>query len=177
MKFDQAVIPGALQAIKYAERLLQGLTVPPIAQVKLSERPVVGGVPVAINHPTFTLGHLAIYPALMAELLHVPSKVVEVPENYPTLFKIGTPCVDDPEGSVYPALSELAEHFFKGMHYIIGVLPTISEEVLAEPLQDQGRRERFGSVGPFVAYLLTAHPMTHLGQLSAWRRCVGLPAV
>ena len=177
MKLDQAVIPGALQAIKYAERLLQGLTVAPIADVKLSERPVVGGVPVAINHPTFTFGHLAIYPALMAELVRAPSKIVEVPDNYPTLFKIGTPCVDDPEGTIYPPLAELTERFFKGMHYIIGVLPTINDEVLAEELQDAGRKERFGSVGPFIAYLLTAHPMTHLGQLSAWRRCVGLPPV
>jgi hypothetical protein len=36
-------------------------------------------------------------------------------------------------------------------------------------------REMFPTLGAVVAFYLGGHVMNHLGQLSAWRRCLGLP--
>lgn len=170
MNLSESVTPSARQALKYAERLLAGIPLSSSARF-----PSVNGKTIQINHPVFTFGHLSIYPVQMAKLSGIDPSPCDVPEKYFDLFKIGTPCVDDEGGDVYPALSEVTERFFKGMEYFLAKLPEISGDTLSQPLEDAGRRERFGTLGPFVAYILTAHPMTHLGQLSAWRRCVGLP--
>ena len=62
-------------------------------------------------------------------------------------------------------------------------MSAILERVRAAPqdkmemiLENSSRRERFGTHGAFVVYVLLAHPQTHLGQLSVWRRCIGLGA-
>jgi hypothetical protein len=170
MNLSESITPSARQALKYAERLLAGIPHPSSARF-----PIVQGTTITINHPVFTFGHLSIYPVQLARLSDIDPTPCEVPEKYFDLFKIGTPCLDDPSGDVYPNLSEVTEKFFVGMEYFLGKVPTLSDEVLHRPLEDAGRRERFGTLGPFIAYILTAHPMTHLGQLSSWRRCYGLP--
>lgn len=166
------VIPGARTTLGYAERLLKDI--PP----ELSARkPVVNGRTIECNHPVFLLGHLSLYPQLVSELLDFPKDgAVTVPESYPALFQIGSPCLDDPSGTVYPSLAEVSERFFSGMNALLERVPSASQEKMDAILENPGRRERFGTHGAFVVYVLLAHPQTHLGQLSVWRRCVGLPA-
>ena len=47
---------------------------------------------------------------------------------------------------------------------------------LLPPNPTAGRaRELFPTIGAVVAFYLAGHVLNHLGQLSTWRRCIGLP--
>ncbi len=165
------VLPGARAALTYAEKLLVGISTELAAR-----KPLVNGTRIETNHPVFLFGHLSLYPALLAELTELPNDNVTVPEHYPGLFQIGSPCHDDPSGEIYPQLSEVSQRFLDGTRAFLGLLPQIEVPMLAKELENPSRRERFGTVGAFVVYVLLAHPQVHLGQLSVWRRCMGLSA-
>jgi hypothetical protein len=49
-------------------------------------------------------------------------------------------------------------------------------EALARPAPER-MRSRFPTVANVLLGLMTSHFASHLGQLSAWRRAVGLPSV
>jgi len=165
------LLPGARMAIAYAEKLLVG-----IPEELAAQRPVVNGTRIDTNHPVFIFGHLSLYPALLAELTGLPKDGVEVPEQSPGLFQIGSPCHDDPKGEIYPRLSEVSGRFLGGTRAILERLPSLDIQALNKELESPSRRERFGTVGAFALYILLAHPQVHLGQLSVWRRCMGLSA-
>jgi hypothetical protein len=169
MKLMEYVRPGANVTRGYAERLLKDVT-PDI----FARHPVVNGKVVTINHPAFVFGHLALYPTLIAEMTGISNKGMEIPANYAALFMMGTPCHDDPTGTIYPAMNELVQTFFTSTDTLIAALDTIPLDRLDTPLENPSRRERFGSVGGFLTYILLAHPQSHLGQISGWRRCMGL---
>jgi hypothetical protein len=156
----------------YADRLVKD-----VPEKLFSRLPVVNGQLLNINHPAFVLGHLSLYPIQLAEMSGLLRDGMEIPETYPSLFKMGVACVDDPDGSVYPSKSELIEQYFRATDTLEAKIVEISESVLDEPLKDAARREKFGTVGSFLAYLLLAHPQVHFGQISAWRRCMGLGPV
>ena len=169
MKVMEYVRPGAIVTRGYAEKLLKG-----IAADTFARYPVVNGTQLTINHPAFVFGHLALYPSLIAELTGISNKGMEIPASYAALFTMGVPCQDDPGGTIYPPMDEVVTAFFSGTDALIASLDRIPPESLDLPLENPSRRERFGTVGAFLAYILLAHPQTHLGQVSGWRRCMGL---
>lgn len=164
------IVPGASVTWGYAERLLKD--VPPTYFARF---PVVGGVHVSINHPAFVFGHLALYPIQLAEMTRVSTDGLEVPPSYRELFSMGAACHDDPEAKIYPPMEEVISKCFSGYNRLLSRLAGLTAEILDTPLENPSRRERFGTVGAFASYILLAHPQTHLGQVSAWRRCMGLP--
>jgi len=168
-KLFDYVLPGATVTLGYAERLLKG-----IPEGISARKPVVGGTLIETNHPVFVVGHLSLYPQLVAEMSGLPREGLTVPESYRPLFEMGAECKDDPQHSLYPPLAEVSERFFAGMRLLIERVPGISPEKMDALLEHPGRRERFGTVGAFLTYVMLAHPQTHLGQLSVWRRCFGL---
>jgi hypothetical protein len=169
MKFVEYLKPGALAVRGYAERLVGQVPAESFARI-----PVVNGATVIINHPAFVLGHLSLYPVQLAEMAGIQVQGTEVPEHYQTLFKMGAQCVDDPQGILYPSKDELVERYFTSTDALIARLADLDEKVFDAPLENPARRETFGTVGAFLAYLLLAHPQTHLGQVSGWRRCMGM---
>jgi hypothetical protein len=50
-----------------------------------------------------------------------------------------------------------------------------SPEQLAQPPTNPRAKEAFPTLQELVAFLLSGHVGVHLGQLSAWRRMIGLP--
>ena len=169
MKIVDFVRPGALAVRGNAERLLKDVTPQMFART-----PVVAGMTITINHPAFVFGHLSLYPAQLAEMTGISSKGMEIPSSYVDLFKMGAPCLDDPSNATYPSMDELTRAFFSGTDALISSLDLISQDALEQPLENPARREKFGTVGSFLTYILLAHPQSHLGQVSGWRRCMGL---
>lgn len=169
MKFVEYLKPGALAVRAYAERLVREIPASAFARI-----PVVNGSVVVVNHPAFVLGHLSLYPIQLAEMAGLTIQGVEIPEDYQGLFKMGVQCVDDPQQNIYPHKDELIERYFCSTDALMGRLSDIDPTVFDMPLESPARREKFGSVGAFLAYLLLAHPQTHFGQVSAWRRCMGM---
>ena len=169
MNIFDYVQPGALAVRGYAERLLKD-----VSPTLFARTPVVNSAPVAINHPAFIFGHLSLYPVQLAEMVGVSTQGMEVPASYSDLFKIGVECRDDGEGTIYPPMEELTSLYFTSYDQLLSKVSSIQPELLDQPLENPARREKFGTVGAFMTYLLLAHPQVHLGQFSAWRRCMGL---
>ena len=128
-----------------------------------------------MNHAAFNLGHLTIYPNRILMLLGRNDLIVDNP-RYTELFAAGKPCVE--QDGRYPDKSEIVHEYIAGYRRALEILPTVTDDVLAKPNPIEGRmRERFPLVGIAVNFLLNNHHMSHLGQVSAWRRAIGLGSV
>ncbi|MCO6430683.1 MAG: DinB family protein [Deltaproteobacteria bacterium] len=170
-KISELVLPAARQVKGYADRLLRGIP----AEI-FSSMARVGGEIVEANHPAFVTGHLSLYPSRIMRLFGREYQEVTPPDSYLKLFTFECRCIDDPEGAVYPKRDELLEFFESSMTFLLDNLTTLTDEELMAQSRDERSKERFPIVGSFVVYLLTAHPNSHLGQISTWRRCMGLGA-
>lgn len=157
-------------SLAYAESLGKNIT-----QAIAARFPVLGGQVIQTNHPSFVMGHLAIYAPRMLTMLEQPVGSLALPPTYDALFKAGVECRDDPDGSLYPPIAEVTESFFRGYRAILALLPEIDDDRLFADNPATGRfRELCPTVGAAVNFLVGGHVMSHLGQVSAWRRCMGL---
>ena len=84
-------------------------------------------------------------------------------------------CQDDPDGKIYPAMEEVTGFFHASYREAAEVLRGASDDLLERPNPSEGRMaELFPSVGSMLAFYAGGHFMLHMGQMSAWRRMVGL---
>ena len=171
MNLTDFILPGTAIVRSYAERLLKD-----IRPESFARKPVVNGQVVDTNHPAFVYGHLAIYPVQLAQMMRLPTVGMEVPSQYAEVFSMNATCVDDADGTRYPKMAEVTEVYFAATDALVAALKNVDPQVFSEQLENPQRRERFGTVGAFMTYLLLAHPQSHFGQVSAWRRCMGLGA-
>ncbi len=165
------IADAASMGPRYAKRLL--VNIPPERFARLS---APGGVTIQSNHPAFIFGHLSLYPAKVLELLgHDPSDV-RPPPGFDQLFSHAATCVDDPDGTIYPDQTAILQQFDEGYARAIEALRGATDEQLCSPNPvDTPMRQVCPTLGGLLAFYLTGHVMTHLGQLSAWRRMEGLP--
>lgn len=160
----------AARGIGLAGMLLQGVTPEMFARF-----PVKDGAPVKTNHPAFALGHLSVYPSRIYILGGEDPGSVALPDEQEELFKIGAECVDDPDGSVYPAMDEIVKNFQSGYGAALQLVAGWDEDKLAGPHEGgEAYQKMFPTLGIATNFLLNSHLMMHLGQISAWRRFMGL---
>ncbi len=164
-------IADSLQlSLEYAERLLKDIPAESFGRFA-----TVGGEVVNSNHPAFILGHLSLYPIRIVEQLgHDPAEAA-FPQSYEGLFSPSAKCQDDPDGTLYPSMEELKEHFFKNYRAALEKLQSADDEIFLKENPSEGRlKELFPSIGSMHAFYVGGHVMVHLGQLSAWRRMQGM---
>jgi hypothetical protein len=137
-----------------------------------------GGAVVRTNTPAFVYGHLSLYPAMMMEMTGNGVPDTSVPDGFQEVFKAGAECRDDPEGNIYPSMEAVTSHFFRSHRAALARIGRMSDQQLTAPNPREGRmKELFLTVGSMLNFSLSAHIMMHLGQISAWRRCMGLGTV
>lgn len=163
--FGRIVNDGHRKVVGYARMLVEDI---PADRFTARPHPTM-------NHPAFCLGHLSLYPDRTLPLLGRPELVVERPE-WEELFSFRATCEDD--RGQYPAKDDIVGHFMDRCAVVRDVLEEADDERFRQPLPDdhpmKGRMDDSGSV---ITFLLLAHPMVHLGQVSAWRRAMGMEAV
>jgi hypothetical protein len=158
----------------YAESLSQGIDGPQFAR-----KPTwgLGGQEIDTNHAAFCYGHLAIYPARILTLLGKDPAPAAAPIAFEPLFKAGAPCIDDPHGTIYPAMSVVLEAFGRAYDVALTEVARASDAQLLKETPNESHRKNFPTIGALSNFLLGAHVAVHIGQVSAWRRCMGLPGV
>ncbi len=157
-------------SVGFAEMLLKD-----IPSEKTALLPRVGGQIIQTNHPAFILGHLSIYPKRIAALAGLGEDFVPNPAGFEDLFAAGKECVDDPEWKVYPRLDRITEHYFAGHRKLLAALPEVNDEALAQPHgMPSDFAKRFQTKAGLLGFYLGGHQMMHMGQISAWRRCMGM---
>lgn len=128
-----------------------------------------------LNHPAFNIGHLSLYPNRIFTMLSRSDLVVEKP-GFSDLFKAGSPCVE--QDGRYPHKDEILAYFRERHAAVAEYISQVGEDVWQRENPIEGRlRELFPLVGMGVNFMLNNHMMSHLGQVSAWRRVMGLPSV
>jgi len=169
------IVNCARRSAFVGEKLLVGID-PKLAARKPRFETVSGPVVIDTNHPTFVFGHVSLYPAKVAAALGLDTSELDAPAAWVELFKAGAPCVDDVAGTLYPSLGDVSSHFLKATEKCLAMIEKLDDSVLLPPPADERFRERFHTIGGTANFLLNNHLAIHLGQVSAWRRCFGLPS-
>jgi hypothetical protein len=155
----------------YADRLLKGVTSDQFARFAS-----VGGNLIQSNHPAFIYGHLSLYAPRIIEQLNGDASGLMPTAEFQKLFSKDATCVDDPDGSIYPAMDEIVLALKDGYTAAINALQQAQDEIFRQVNPNEVMRERFPSLGAMHAFYVGGHFMLHMGQMSAWRRAMGLGA-
>ena len=124
-----------------------------------------------VNHPAWSLGHLAVAADHLGKQLGLSS---DLPGGWTDTFKTGgTP---SPDKSLFPGKDELIRVLAQQHVRIAQVVTDADPALLARPHPNEKSRAHFPTVGDYAIFLMTAHEMDHLGQIAAWRRAMGLGA-
>ena len=166
------ILADSLQfSLNYAQQLLKDVPAERFARLAAP-----GGAAVQSNHPAFVLGHLSTYAPRMIGQLGGDASAVAVPERIAAACSKDATCQDDPHGTIYPPMEEVAAAYFNGYRAVQELLRRSPDSAFDKPNPAGGRfAELFPSLGSVHAFLVGGHMMMHLGQFSAWRRMEGLP--
>jgi len=153
----------------YAERLLADVS---DEQFGSFARP--GGKLVESNHPAFIYGHLGLYACRVIEQLGEDASAFQPTDDYVKLFSHEAKCIDDPENSIYPAKDEITTKLLDGYRRASEVLRGADDELFRKENPAESMREKFPTMGAMHGFYVGGHVMMHVGQMSAWRRAMGL---
>jgi hypothetical protein len=146
--------------LQYCRALLTG-----IGDERMTEQPFPGA-----NHPAWILGHLAWAADGSLEKLG-GTKVL--PAGWTALFGTGTQPSAARES--YPSSDELVRAVEQSYERLRKAAATAGPERLSQPTTNPRMKDNLPTLKDAIAFLLTGHMGVHLGQLSTWRRMIGLP--
>ncbi len=127
-----------------------------------------------LAHPAFIMGHIAMYAEDVLDFAG-RSDLTRRDAVWEAPFAMGTTCSSD--ASLYPSKQDILRRFNQRYAVALAEARKIPDEVLLSA-NDTGKFEdRFSSKGGLLNFALNGHPMMHLGQISAWRRSIGLGSV
>lgn len=125
-----------------------------------------------VNHPAWTLGHLANTADLALKLLGgSPLCTAEWGEKF---GRGSTPVADR---AAYPTKEALMAALETGHGKLAAAAEAATGETISAVNPIERNRHSFPTVGALVAHIMTTHEANHLGQLSAWRRAMGMAGV
>lgn len=158
--------------IVYAERMLTD-----VAAADFARFAQPGGQLVISNHPAFIYGHLSLYGARIVKDLGGDLAAVRPPDSFDCLFSKDATCQDDPDGTIYPNMNVVIDKFNASYRAAEAILRATDDARFLQSNPIEGRlSELFPTIGAVHAFYVSGHFMGHLGQMSAWRRMMGMGA-
>lgn len=161
------VLPSARLVLQYADMLCKEI---PAEQFGLVPRGVV------CNSPAYNIGHIALYADMACGVLG-RADLARDDGRWKELFSFKSKSEEDATGARYGGKEELLARFRDRQEAAMKALAQAGVETLGSPNPREAMRDRFPTVGAMAVFMLTAHPMGHLGQISTWRRCMGMPMI
>ncbi len=125
-----------------------------------------------MNPPAWIIGHLVLAADFVPLLL---SEQQVTDERWMATYGPGSTPTDD--RSDYASKDELLELMKSTYARAIELARSATDEQLAAPNATPFLAKELPTVGDLIGHLLTTHGAAHLGQLSAWRRCLGKGSV
>ena len=147
----------------YSLRLVGDLT-----DTQMTAQPLPGRT---LNHPAWILSHLHLYTTIAAAMLR--DRAFEDPVDHPYGAK-SEPLADP---GAYLPRAKLIDQFKSAHDDAESTLTAAPDSVFASPTPLERWRTLHPTTGDMLATLMIKHESAHLGQLSAWRRAMGLPRV
>lgn len=151
--------------LEQAQKLVAG-----IDDARWAELPYDGA-----KHAAWTLTHLNIASGMTDAILRGDEGLSIVPAAWAELALPGSTCGAD--RSAYPAGGELLSTLERAHVRVEEAYRAIGDDVLAAAFPIEDYRSFWPTVADAAAYMLCHHEGYHLGQLSQWRRAIGMPAL
>ncbi|MGL4512157.1 MAG: DinB family protein [Lacipirellulaceae bacterium] len=158
------MLTNAINVLRYLEGYGDSL-VADVGPEDFCRRPLPG-----MNHPAWVFGHLAYASDRHGTLLGNEQRLLD----WQPLFAKGSAASDDPTG--YPTKDDLLAAWRAANARLIAAVESASPEKLASP-NEYLKNPLLPTIGDFLTYSMTGHTSSHLGQVSAWRRACGRPAM
>lgn len=160
----EGLIYGFRKNMDYAAKLVADLS-----DEQMVDQPV-GSAAIA-NHPAWVLSHLNIYLPIMVALIE--GKTFADPKTH----EFGMQSRPELDRQRYAGKQTLLDEFLTAHEQVITSLRREGAAALERETTLERWKPIMPQVGMVLPYLMLVHENTHLGQLSAWRRIIGLPAV
>ncbi|HZZ27343.1 MAG TPA: DinB family protein [Pirellulales bacterium] len=125
--------------------------------------------PGVVNHPAWVLGHLVYSLEAIGGEMGLSSWL---PADWQPRF--GTGSIPSDHREAYPSKESLLAALADCQHRITKQFAVLGEHGLQHALPDEKHRAFFPTIGHAVLHILTAHAALHVGQITIWRRAVGL---
>ena len=123
-----------------------------------------------INHPAWTLGHLAWVSNHLAGLLGADAPL---PDGWAETFKPGGTPSSNPTD--YPSKEDILAQLTAQHDVAATAVADADPSVFAREMPNERVRTYMPTIGDFAVIMMTTHEAGHLGQVTAWRRAMGLP--
>jgi len=124
------------------------------------------------NHPAWVIGHLSYTFQMLGGAIDVPPWL-----NDGWAARYGTGSVPIADVGLY----ETKDHALAALHdaqsRITRAVEGLNEARLNEPFPEESYRNVFPTIRHALTQVLVGHTAFHVGQLSAWRRAMGLPTM
>ena len=122
-----------------------------------------------VNHPAWTLCHLASSSNFIAKAFGLES-------TFPPDWDEALKATKEPSGdsSAYPSKAALLAELAGQHERVAEAVAKADSAVFAKEYPDEQMRKYFPTIGDMANYMLAAHEGTHIGQIAAWRRAMGL---
>lgn len=163
------IAASARLSMGYAERLSKDVSADQFASFAR-----MGDTVVEANHPAFIFGHLALYPCRIVADLGGDATATTPDADAEKLFSHEAVCIDDPEGKLYPAKDVLVQRLMTNTDAAIAALENADDDQFRVVNPNERMRAKFGTIGAMHGFYLGGHVMLHMGQLSTWRRVLGM---
>ncbi len=124
------------------------------------------------NHPAWIVGHLVHTCQLLGELAGVKPWL---DESWSRRYGSGSEPQDTP--GLYETKEKLLASLENAAERIDNAAGMMNESELDAVFPAEQLREVFPTVRHAFTHVLTAHTAYHVGQISVWRRAMGLPAI
>lgn len=122
-----------------------------------------------VNHPTWILGHLALSSDGLARRLGLATTL---PDGWAATFGAGG--VPSADAADFPGRDRILDELAAQHARVAGAVESADPAVFAAPFPDERRRRTFPTLGDYTVFVMTTHEGSHLGQIAAWRRAMGL---
>ena len=138
-----------------------------IEEAKMCQQP--GGI---VNHPAWTLPHLVTGSEFAAQLLGLEPLIAQ-----DWFAKYGRGSVPSTDPADNPSKSEALAALEKHHARVSGALDNVDPSMLERPTPNDDFRQIMPTIGDALVFVLGAHEAVHVGQLTSWRKAMGLPPV
>jgi hypothetical protein len=161
--FKTSILITWRRDMAYALRLVGDLS-----DEQMIAQPVSGR---AMNHPAWTLAHLTLYNEVIAKMLR------RIPFDDPMEHPFGMKSSPQGNATLYGPRASLIDGYKRTHDEAERALVECDPNVFTEDVPLERWRALHPKVADMTVMLMVKHESMHLGQLSAWRRAMGLGRV
>lgn len=123
-----------------------------------------------MNHPAWVIGHLTHACQLLGGVIGLPPWL---PIDWAKRF--GTGSVPVADVSLYETKQKALAMLGDAQARITHAVEELDDSRLDEPFPDESYRQVFPTIRHAFTQVLIGHTANHIGQVSVWRRAMGLP--